>query len=408
MKLSNELAWRGFAYQTTLSDTAALDREKYIFYWGVDPSADSLTIGNLAIAMMVRHFIEAGHKAVILIGGATGLIGDPDGKTSERDLQSAEEVEANKQTIASQCKQLFIDLEFEIVDNIDWFKEIKYIDFLRDFGKHVAMRQMLSREFVQNRLGENAAGISYAEFSYSLIQGYDFLHLNQTKGVNLQICGADQWGNSIAGVELIRRVAKKEAHVWSAPLVVNKATGEKFGKTEAGAIWLNPEKTSVYQFYQFWLNVDDESVEDYLKIYTILNQQQIHALMVKFNHDRGGRLAQKTLADQVTGIVHGLNKAAAVKRASEVLFGEINFKQLVQEEVEILKAELPTVKVKDDLAAVIVEAGLAGSKTEARNFINSGAISVNGQKAGPKTQDLFNSGPNLLKRGKNSFAIIEK
>ena len=406
-KLSEELAWRGLAHQTTLADTGLIDQQKFTFYWGVDPSADSLTIGNLAIAMMVRHFIEAGHKAVLLVGGATGLIGDPDGKAVERDLIGLDQIEANKKAITSQYQRIFQGMDFEIVDNIDWFKDINYLDFLRDVGKHVPMRQMLGREFVKNRLSEDGSGISYAEFSYSLIQGYDFLHLNVTKGVNLQVCGADQWGNSIAGVELVRRVAGKEAHIWSAPLVVNKATGEKFGKTEAGAIWLDEAKTTPFQFYQFWLNVDDGSVEDFLKIYTILNQQQITELMQQFDASRGGRIAQKTLAEQITGIVHGIDKVGAVKRASAALFGEVNFADLEADEVEILKNELPVVQ-GDNLLEALVKSGLASSKSEARNFVSSGAISINGQKIQSEAKDPFQKGPNLIKRGKNSFAIIEK
>src|SRR5690606_15216819 len=227
------------------------------FYWGVDPSAPSMTIGNLATAMMVRHFINYGHKAVLLLGGATGMIGDPDGKAQERDLMTAEEVEANKKGIETQYKQVFGGQEFEIVDNYDWFKDIGYLQFLRDVGKHVPMRQMLGRDFVNTRLSEDGAGISYAEFSYVLIQGYDFVHLNKEHGVTLQVCGSDQWGNSIAGVDLIRRLNGQEAHVWSAPLVVNNTTGVKFGKSEEGAVWLDEKLTSPYKFYQFWLNVDD-------------------------------------------------------------------------------------------------------------------------------------------------------
>lgn len=193
MTLSEELAWRGFVNQTTFKDITVLDGEPLTFYLGVDPSADSMTIGNLAIVMMVRHFIAHGHKAVLLVGGATGMIGDPDGKKQERDLLTLEQIAHNKSAIAAQCKQVLGELPFELVDNYDWFKDINYLDFLRDVGKHVPMRQMLGRDFVQSRLGEEGAGISYAEFSYSLIQGYDFLHLHREKGVSLQICGADQW-----------------------------------------------------------------------------------------------------------------------------------------------------------------------------------------------------------------------
>ena len=261
MTLSEELQWRGFVNQTTYKDLAALNGAPITFYWGVDPSADSMQVGNFAMAMMVRHFINHGHKAILLVGGATGLIGDPDGKAQERDLKPLEEIEHNKQAISAQYRQVFAGQDFEIVDNYDWFKGLGYLEFLRDVGKHVPMRQMLGREFVQSRLSDDGAGISYAEFSYSLIQGYDFLHLHREKGVTLQVAGADQWGNSIAGVELIRRITGGEAHVWTGPLIVNKTTGVKFGKTESGAIWLDPAKTSPTQFYQFWVNCDDAGVK---------------------------------------------------------------------------------------------------------------------------------------------------
>ena len=226
MTLSEELQWRGFVNQTTYKDVTVLDGDPITFYFGVDPSADSMTIGNLAAAMMNRLFIKHGHKAYLLVGGATGMIGDPDGKAVERELQTLEQISHNKKSIAAQYDQVFSGMDFTVVDNYDWFKGVNYLDFLRDVGKHVPMRQMLGREFVQSRLNEDGAGISYAEFSYSLIQGYDFVHLNREHGVTLQLCGADQWGNSIAGVDLIRRINGNEAHVWSTPLIINKATGK--------------------------------------------------------------------------------------------------------------------------------------------------------------------------------------
>jgi tyrosyl-tRNA synthetase len=407
MTLSEELSWRGFVNQTTYKDIAELDKEPITFYWGVDPSAPSMTIGNLAAAMMVRHFIEHGHKAVLLVGGATGMIGDPDGKAQERDLKTPEELEANKKGIEAQYKQIFGGQDFKLVDNHDWFKDIGYLQFLRDVGKHVPMRQMLGRDFVQTRLSEDGAGISYAEFSYVLIQGYDFVHLNKKHGVSLQVCGSDQWGNSIAGVDLIRRLNGNEAHVWSAPLVINKTTGVKFGKSEDGAVWLDEKLTSPYKFYQFWLNVDDASVEDYLKIYTLLSKEEIEKVLVQFDSDTAGRLAQKTLAYEATKLVHGQEKADAVVNASGVLFGQESFLSVGDKEIEVLRGELPGVKASDDLYQMLVDAGLASSKSEARNFHASGAISVNGEKVMPDQEIAWKAGANLLKRGKNSFALIE-
>ncbi len=408
MTLSEELTWRGFVNQTTFADITELDKTPLAFYWGVDPSAASMQIGNLAAAMMVRHFIEHGHKAYLLLGGATGLIGDPDGKAEERSLKTLEQVAKNKAGIAVQYRTVFADQKFEVVDNYDWFKDINYIEFLRDVGKHVPMRQMLGRDFVQSRLGEDGAGISYAEFSYSLIQGYDFVHLNREFGVTLQLCGADQWGNSVAGVDLLRRMDGKEAHVWSTPLIVNKATGVKFGKTEDGAIWLDSEQTSVFKFYQFWLNVDDEGVSDYLKVYTLLDKDAHNTLITEFDANRGGRLAQKTLAYEVTKIVHGQDKAEAAKKVSEVLFGGADVDSLGKDEFQLLKAELPTIKANgESLIQLIVRSGLASSNSEASRFIASGGIALNGQKVDADKLPELRAGDNLLKRGKNSFAVIE-
>ena len=410
MTLSEELAWRGFVNQTTFKDPKALDGAPISFYWGVDPSADSMTVGNLAIAMMVRHFMKHGHKAFLLVGGATGLIGDPDGKSTERDLKPIEEIANNKAAIVAQYQRVFAGEDFTVVDNYDWFKNLGYLEFLRTVGKHVPMRQMLSREFVQSRLGEDGTGISYAEFSYSLIQGFDFLYLFRNHSVSLQVCGADQWGNCIAGVELIRRIDNGEANVWSAPLVINKTTGVKFGKSESGAVWLDENKTSIYQFYQFWLNVDDAGAGDYLKLYTMLDQPAIAEIMSKFEADRAGRLAQKTLAYEVTKIVHGVENANAVQKATEVLFGSGDFRALGDTDLAILKAELPVVPATagERIASLVAKSGLAGSNSEAIRLIQSGGITLNGSKVSDPQAVIGQKGDNLLKRGKNQFAIIEQ
>jgi len=410
MTLSEELKWRGFTNQTTYKDASALDGKRIAFYWGVDPSSDSMTVGNLAIAMMVRHFIAHGHKAVLLVGGATGMIGDPDGKKQERDLLSLAAITRNKHAIVAQYKRVFAGLPFDVVDNYDWFKGMGYLEFLRDVGKHVPMRQMLAREFVQSRLSEDGAGISYAEFSYSLIQGYDFLHLFRDKGVTLQVAGADQWGNSIAGVELIRRIDNGEANVWSAPLVVNKATGVKFGKSEEGAVWLDEQKTSVYKFYQFWLNVDDDSVGDFLKLYTMLDKPAVAKVMEAFETDRAGRLAQKTLAYEVAKLVHGIDKANAAQRATDVLFGGGDFRSLGKMDLAVLEAELPVTTAKRDerIASLLVSSGLASSTSDAMRLIKSGGVTVNGVKVADPRMALPARGLNLLRRGKNSFALVRR
>ncbi len=403
MKLSEELKWRGFVNQTTLADIAELDKTPVTFYWGVDPSADSMTIGHLSVAMTVKRFMRQGHKAVLLVGGATGLIGDPDGKKQERDLKSPEEIAKNKAVIVEQYKKIFEGEDFEVVDNYDWFKDVGYMDFLRNIGKHLSMTQLLDREFVKARIGSGGSGISYAEFSYSLIQGYDFLHLFREKGVTLQVCGADQWGNSLVGVEMIRKLEAKEAHVYSTPLIINKTTGIKFGKSEEGAVWLDENKTSVYQFYQFWLNVDDDGAINYLKIYTPLSKEKIEELEQAAKSDPADRLAQKTLAYEVTKIVHGEAKAKNAKKVTEVLFGGQHVSQLSHEEQVMLSHEIPVAKKGSTLTEILAESGVAASKGEARRLLEGGAISVNSQKV---TTDETIREMSLVKKGKNQFILV--
>lgn len=412
MTLSEELQWRGFVNQTTFKDITELNTGTIKFYWGVDPSAPSMTIGNLAAAMMVRHFIAHGHQAYLLIGGATGMIGDPDGKSSERTLKPLEEIQANKDGIVAQYKTVFNDLSFDIVDNYDWFKDMGYLQFLREVGKHVPMRQMLGRDFVQTRLQEGGAGISYAEFSYVLIQGYDFLNLYKNHDVTLQLCGSDQWGNSIAGVDLIRRIVGGEAHVWSTPLVINKTTGQKFGKSESGAIWLDEKLTPVYDFYQFWLNVDDEGVEDYLKIYTLLDKAQIEAIITEFGADKASRLAQKTLAFQVTKIVHGAEAAESAKQAAEQLFGNADYASFTENNFENLDLMIHPSEIGSSLVELLVDSGLASSNTEARRFLNDGAIYINDTPVhsgdAKVLSEYFVGNYFVLRRGKNSQVLVKK
>lgn len=402
MKLSEELAWRGFTNQMTFTDIEQVNEPRR-FYFGVDPSADSMQIGNLASAMMVRLFIEHGYEAYLLVGGATGLIGDPDGKKDEREVRDREDVERNKRAIAQQYRKVFDGMDFELVDNADWFSEINYIDFLHDVGKYMSMTQLLDREFVQSRIGEGGSGISYAEFSYSLIQGYDFLHLFREHGVTLQVCGADQWGNSTTGVTLIRKLEGGEAHVYSAPLVINSATGKKFGKTEDGAIWLDENKTSVYQFYQFWLNVDDASVIGYMKVYTTLDKSTIEAIAENHAVNPGARSAQKVLAREVTDIVHGVTRRESVERVTEVLFGGGDFNTLSDDDIATLADEIPRVDVGVSVIEALVVSEVVGSNGEAKRLMKSGAISLNGQKI---FEDQVVQQTALIKKGKNTFVLV--
>lgn len=404
MTLSEELAWRGFVNQTTFDDNTALDKEPRKFYFGVDPSGHGMQIGNLASAMAVRHLLKHGHEGYLLIGGATGMIGDPDGKLDERDLKAVEEIGSNKAEIARQYRQVFDGQNFEIVDNLDWFSGINYLSFLRDIGKHVPMSMMLGREFIQTRLGEGGSGISYAEFSYSLIQGYDFLYLYRAHGVTLQLCGADQWGNSIAGVDLIRRIEGAEAHVYSLPLIIDQSTGRKFGKSEGGTtVWLDPELTSVYSFYQFWLNVDDAGVIDYMKVYTMLEKEEIEAIAAEQAQAPEKRVAQKRLAQEVATIVHGESRARAAEQATRILFGGEQLDVNDTEVLDTLAAELPQASTGQLLTDVLLQAGVTAGKGEGRRLISGGAVSVNGTKV---AEDVQIDSVSLVKKGKNTFVLV--
>ncbi len=413
MTLSEELTWRDQVKDKTFDDLTWLDTPK-TFYLGVDcNSSDSMTIGNLAIFLMARRLRKHGWKAVLLVGGATSLIGDPGGKDDERALKPREEVLANVRGIRKQVDLIFSGMSYTPVDNYDWFKDIGYLDFLRDVGKHFSMTELLQRDFISSRIGEGGSGISYAEFSYSMIQGYDYWQLFKDHGAVLQIGGSDQWGNMLSGVPLIRKKENEEVHALSMPLVINKSTGKKFGKSEDGAIWLDGAKTSPYKFYQFWLNLDDDGVEDYLKIYTEITPDELSELMKRFNEDRSIRLAQKTLAYEVTTLIHGEDAAESVKRVSKVLFGGADYMQLSADDFKVVIGELGSIKaeVGSNLVDVLVDAKLASSKGEARRFISSKAVYINGKQIDESKQLLEASdtiqGYVVLRRGKNSQIVVE-
>lgn len=404
MKLSEELKWRGFVQDTTFTDLKTLDDSKLTFYHGFDASADSQTVGNLAAMMLDKLFIKHGYKAVLLAGGATSLIGDPGGKDKERPLQDEKTIADNISKAQSQLEQIFAGQKFTLVNNLGWFKDMKLLDFLRDTGKHFSMTPLVQRDYIAKRMGESGGGITYTEFSYTLLQGYDFLKLYRDNNVTLQLSGSDQWGNSLSGVDLVRRVEGKEVNVITMPLIINKATGVKFGKSEDGAIWLDEQKTSPYKFYQFWLNVDDASVEDYLKIFTELDKKEIDEIMSDFSKDKSERKAQKRLAEEVTKLVHGEKRANSVKKVTEVLFGD-NSKvdQLDQDEVSFLSKEIPSIAF-GMLSERLVEKELVTSKGEFRRLLESGAISINGQKI---TEDVEINQISLIKKGKNTFILVK-
>lgn len=398
MTLAEELQWRGFVNQTTFSDISDIN-EPRTFYFGVDPSAVSMHIGNLVSVMLIRHMIAHGYKAIVLVGGATGMIGDPK-DDAERDLKTLDEIAKNKAGIAAQYRRLLDGETFTLVDNYDWFKDIGYLQFLRDIGKHFSMTQLLDRDFIKSRIGEGGVGISYAEFSYSLIQGYDYYHLYKEHGVTLQIGGSDQWGNMLSGTQMIRKLDDGEAHVWTVPLVLD-SSGRKFGKSEGNAVWLNPEMTSPYKYYQFWLNVDDEGVERYVKIFTMITPDQFDSLMKEFKANPGARAVQKYLAYEATKIAHGVQAAESARNVTSTLFGDTPFEQLLDEDIVMLRSEIP-VTTAGNLIDALVMSSVAKSNGEAKRLISSGAVSLNGKKV---SENVDLAVPSLIKKGKNTFIL---
>lgn len=432
MKLSEELAWRGFVAENTIKDSAEIDqRESKKFYFGADPSADSLTIGNLAALMMCACFVRHGYQPYLLVGGATGQIGDPK-ENGERELKTLDEIEHNKNCIKKQMESIISPdgaantlgdgdptndhYQLTMVDNFDWFKNINFLDFLRTVGKNFSMTQLLDRKFIQNRIGEGGSGISYAEFSYTLIQGYDFLHLFREYGINLQLCGADQFGNASTGVHLIKRLEGGRADVWSTPLVIDPVTGRKFGKSEGNAIWLASSDngsgnfTSIFDFYQFWLNQADDSVEYLIKIYSVLDKSTIDQILAEHKAHPEQRLAQKALAKSVTEVVHGQKSATAAILLTEILFGDRRLETLSESDIELIALLLPTLRLngraeKLVLLDALIKSDLCVSRSEAKQLIAGNAISVNGEKVTDPNFEINTL--SVLKRGKNKFALVK-
>ncbi|MDR1300118.1 MAG: tyrosine--tRNA ligase [Candidatus Nomurabacteria bacterium] len=399
MKLSEELKWRGFVSENTFVDPSELDKKTRKFYWGTDPSADSLHIGHLAALMMVGCFIDHGYEPTLLVGGGTGLIGDPK-MDKERPIKPLEEIEQNSESLARQLRQLMGE-DIKIVNNIDWLGDMGFFKFQGEVGRYFSMTQLMDRDFVKARTGEGGTGLSVAEFTYSLLQGYDFLHLYRTYGIDLQLCGVDQVGNCMSGLHLIAKSAGGKADIWSCPLIIDQASGRKFGKSEGNAVWLSPDKTSPYKFYQYWLNVDDAGVIDYLKIYTKLDKTAVDSLEKSVQSNPAAREAQKTLAYEVTKLVHGEDTADAVKRATAVLFGS---EDLTDETLAILERELPTLEAGISVIEALTESGIASSNGDAQRLIKGNAISLN---RGKIQADQKIDSKTLLKKGKNQFILIK-
>ncbi len=403
MKLSELLRSRGFVYQYSSETLEEItDGPKRTIYFGVDPTSDSIHAGNLVGYMLMRRFVDAGHKIIILIGGGTGMIGDPKPDV-ERPLLSVEEIQLRSAKLKLQAERLLGDVQVKMVNNADWLTKLNYLEFLRDIGKHFTVNSLVKKDAISARM-ESEDGISYTEFSYPLLQAYDYLHLNKEYGCDVQIGGSDQWGNIVAGVDLIRRKENKTAYALTLPLIVDKATGKKFGKSEGNAVWLDAEKTSPFQFYQFWLNSSDESVEDYLKLFTLLSDEEISAIMANQNGDPSMRVAQKRLAKKVTALVHGELEAEKAEQSSLALFSGGDASALGDDvpATKIIISENPTI------LDALISTQLASSKREARQFLEDGAVSLNGEKVQDRQlmESDFKSGKALLKRGKRNIAVL--
>lgn len=423
-----DLQSRGLIAQTTDIEAldALLNEQKISLYCGFDPTADSLHIGHLLPVLALRRFQQAGHTPIALVGGATGMIGDPSFKAVERSLNSAETVAGWVESIRNQLTP-FLSFEGEnaaiMANNADWFGSMNCLDFLRDIGKHFSVNAMLNKESVKQRIDRDGAGISFTEFAYSLLQGYDFAELNKRHGAVLEIGGSDQWGNITAGIDLTRRLHQKQVFGLTLPLVT-KSDGTKFGKTEGGAVWLNAKKTSPYQFYQFWLKVADTDVYKFLKYFTFLSIEEIDAVEAKDQASGSKPEAQRILAEEMTRLIHGEEALAAAQRISESLFAE-DQSQLTESDFEQLALDgLPAFEVSDGINAVeaLVKTGLAASNKEARGFVNAKAVLLNGKPAEANNPNHAAERPDdaylltdehkrfgkytILRRGKRNHALL--
>ncbi|HCA7407350.1 TPA: tyrosine--tRNA ligase [Staphylococcus pseudintermedius] len=413
--LLEELSWRGLVYQQTDEEgiETLLNKEEVKIYCGADPTADSLHIGHLLPYLTLRRFQEAGHRPIVLVGGGTGMIGDPSGKSEERVLQTEAQVDNNVRGIQQQMEQLF-DFNVEngpiLVNNYDWLSQISLIEFLRDYGKHVGVNYMLGKDSIQSRL-EN--GISYTEFTYTILQAIDFGHLNRVHDCKLQIGGSDQWGNITSGIELMRRMyGVTDVYGFTIPLVT-KADGKKFGKSESGTIWLDPEKTSPYEFYQFWINTSDDDVIKFLKYFTFLSKTDIEALEKSVVEEPHLRKAQTTLAEEVTRFIHGNDALAEAQRISQALF-KGDLKSLSAEEIKAGFKDVPQVTLSNETTNIVdalVETKIASSKRQAREDITNGAIYINGERQQDlaytlSSDDRYDDTFTIIRRGKKKYFMV--
>jgi tyrosyl-tRNA synthetase len=422
MNLIEELRWRGMIQDIMPGTEEQLKKEMTTAYIGFDPTADSLHIGSLVPILLLVHFQKAGHKPIALVGGATGMVGDPSGKSEERNLLSEDILRHNQEGVKKQLMQ-YLDFDAskvnsaEMVNNYDWFKNFTFLDFIRDIGKHITVNYMMAKDSVKKRI-EGDTGMSFTEFTYQLVQGYDFYWLYKNKDAKLQMGGSDQWGNIVTGTELIRRKDGGEAFAFTCPLI-KKADGGKFGKTEKGNIWLDANKTTPYQFYQFWLNASDDDAEIWIKIFTFLNQQEINSTLEEHKKDAGKRILQKKLAEEVTKFVHGEDELKKAIETTEKLFANHNApaESLSVEDLEgmdgIVKINFEKEKIINgiDIVSFLAEAAILSSKGEARKLVQGGGISVNRKKVEDVNMPvnsslLLHEKYILVQKGKKNYYLV--
>ncbi len=425
MNFVEELRWRGMIHDIMPGTEELLEKEQVTAYVGIDPTADSLHIGHLVGVMMLKRLQLAGHRPIALVGGATGMIGDPSGKSQERNLLNETTLRRNQEALKKQIAK-FLDFDTDapnralMVNNYDWMKEYSFLGFIRDIGKHISVNYMMAKDSVKKRLGEDSkSGMSFTEFTYQLVQGYDFQVLYRDHHCKLQMGGSDQWGNIVTGTELIRRTERGEAFALTWPLIT-KSDGGKFGKTEEGNVWLDPDRTSPYKFFQFWLNVSDEDAEKYLKIFTLLGQKKLEELVKKHHETPHLRAMQKKLAEEVTTRVHSKEEYELAVEASGILFGRGTTELLnsIREDVFLAvfegvpQFEIPSSEIdKDVLELLAVDTEVFSSKGEARRMVSGGGVSINKQKvAGPSQritkQDFIKSKYLLVQKGKKNYYLI--
>lgn len=403
MKLYDDLVWRGLIKDVANDNLEeVLNGEPITFYWGTDPTADSLHIGHYSSLVTAKRLAKYGHHPILLCGGATGRIGDPR-PTAEREIISNETVNKNIIAIKNQIDKLF-NGQAEIVDNYTWTKDYTYLDFLRDIGKYINVNYMLNKDIISRRL---ETGITYAEFSYTLLQGYDFLHLYKEKNCIMQVEGSDQWGNITTGIELIRKILGKEAYGFTMPLILDKF-GNKFGKSEGNALWLDKEKTSPYEIYQYLLNSDDSKVYEYLKVFTFLSKEEIEEVMQKQNECPEKRIAQKTLAYEVVKDIHSKEDAEHAIKVSEALFTG-NVKELTDKEIEMVFKGMPSIEsTEDTIINIMVNNNIASSRREAREFLSNNAITIDGEIISDENHIITNNKKNhIIRRGKKKYYLIK-